>query len=373
MALAGAEHRRRVPVRRLDQHVGGGRGHLGGLAAHHATEADDPRVVGDDQVAVGARGELTGDAVEGGQLLPRAGAADADGALELVGVVAVDRPPHLEHHVVGDVDGERDRSHPGELDPARQPVRRGRRRVEAGDLAGDEDRAADRVLDLDRVAVVGRLGGLAVGRVVERHVEAECRLAGDAPERERVGPVGVDLELDDLVAQRQHVERVVAGLPRVGGQHDDAGVVLAEAELLGRADHARGDVAVGLARADREAAGQHGTREHDDHEVAGREVVRAADDALRLTRAVRVADVDGAPVDGLAVLLRLGLHGEHAADHQRALDVVAGPVDRLELEPERGQPRRERLGGEVLGQVDVLPDPGDGRLHLLRSPIRKRW
>ena len=67
-----------VPVRRLDQHARRGRGHLGGLAAHHAAEADDPGVVGDHQVLGRERAV---DAVEGGQPLALAGAADADRAL----------------------------------------------------------------------------------------------------------------------------------------------------------------------------------------------------------------------------------------------------------------------------------------------------
>ena len=179
----------------------------------------------------------------------------------------------------------------------------------------------------------------------------------------RVGAVGVDLELDDLLAEVEQVEDVVAGLTGVGGQHEDAVVVLAEAELLGRADHPGGDVAVGLARGDLEAAGQHAAGEYDDHEVARLEVVGAADDALRLAGAVGVRDVDGAPVDGLAVLLRLGLHGEHAADDERSGDVVAGALERLELEAERGQPVGEVLGGDVGREVGVLADPGNGGLH----------
>ena len=78
---------------------------------------------------------------------PCVGAAYADRALQLVGVVAVDRPAELEHDVVGDVDGERDRPHAGQLDAAREPAGRRRGRVEAGDRAGDEDRAALGVVD----------------------------------------------------------------------------------------------------------------------------------------------------------------------------------------------------------------------------------
>jgi hypothetical protein len=147
-------------------------------------------------------------------------------------------------------------------------------------------------------------------------------------------------------------------------------VILAEPELRGRADHPRGDVAVGLAGGDLEASRQHSPRQHHDDEVVGGEVVGTTDDALRLSGAVGVADVDGAPVDGLAVLLRLGLHREHAADHQRAGDGVTRAVQRLELEAERGQPRGELLRAEVGWQVGVLADPGNGCAHV-RAPFRR--
>ena len=43
------------------------------------------------------------------------------GAGKLVAVVAVDRLAELEHHVVGDVDGQRDRPHAGQLQPRGHP------------------------------------------------------------------------------------------------------------------------------------------------------------------------------------------------------------------------------------------------------------
>ena len=317
------------------------------------------------------------DAVEGRQLLPGRRAADPDRAGQPVAVVAVDRLAELEHHEVGDVDGQRDRPHAGQLDPARQPAGGRRGRVEAGDGAGDEDRAAGGIVDLDRVARIVRrrdvaLRGVAEGGPAPVDGVLQRRLAGDAAQRQRVGAVGVDLELDDLVAQVEHVEGVVAGLAGVGGQHDDAFVVVAEAELPGRADHARREVAVGLARGDREVPGQHGAGQDADDEVAGREVVGAADDALGLAGAVGVTDVDGAPVDGLAVLLRLGLHREHTADDQRAGDVVTGALDRLDPQPEVGQRVGELLQVEVVGEVDVVADPRHGGTHGVRAPFRRR-
>ena len=82
-------------------------------AAHDTGEPDRAAVVGDQQVL---DGQLALDAVEGGQPLALARPTHPDRTRELVAVVAVDRLPELEHHVVGDVDGQRDRPHAGQLD-----------------------------------------------------------------------------------------------------------------------------------------------------------------------------------------------------------------------------------------------------------------
>ncbi len=78
-------------------------GDLGVGAAHDAGQADRTAVVGDDEV-LGV--QLPLDAVEGDDLLALLRAAHADGALDLVAVVGVQRLAELHHHVVGDVDGE---------------------------------------------------------------------------------------------------------------------------------------------------------------------------------------------------------------------------------------------------------------------------
>ena len=56
-------------------------------------------------------------------LLPRRRLPHPDRPGQLVAVIGVDRLTDLEHHVVGDVDGERDRPHPGHLHPLLHPAR----------------------------------------------------------------------------------------------------------------------------------------------------------------------------------------------------------------------------------------------------------
>jgi len=90
-------------VRRLQQDRRRHRADLGRAAAHHAGERDRTAAVGDEQVLGVERAVL---AVQGGQPLPRLRPADHDLALQRVEVEGVQRLPQLEHHRVGDVDGE---------------------------------------------------------------------------------------------------------------------------------------------------------------------------------------------------------------------------------------------------------------------------
>jgi hypothetical protein len=54
-----------------------------------------------------------------------------------------------------------------------------------------------------------------------------------------VRPVGVDLELDDFLVEPDDRTGVVTGSPRLRLEHDDAVVVVTDAELAGGADHPR--------------------------------------------------------------------------------------------------------------------------------------
>ena len=196
------------------------------------------------------------------------------------------------------------------------------------------------IVDHDRVAVSVGSRDVALRRIGVRRVVRQGRLAGHAAQREGVGAVRVDLELDDLLVETEHRAGIGAGLAGALGQHDDPLVVLADPELAGGADHPGAHVAVGLAGGDLEVPREHPTGQDHHDQVTGREVVGAADDALGLAGTVGRANINLAPLDRLAVLLRLGLHREHPADHQRAPDLLARLLDRLQLEAERSQSRR---------------------------------
>ena len=287
-----------------------------------------------------------------------------------------------QHHVVGHVDRERDGAHPDLGQALLHPPRARRRRVDAPDDAGDV--AVAPRTGLER-ALVGERHGIPVvvgrsdvepGRVAELATRRQGVLAGDPAHGEAVAAVRRHVDLDDLVAQAEQGDGVVAGrqtgrcvLTEQLGEDDDAVVVLAQAQLGGRADHAVGDVAVGLACRDLEPAGQHPTGQHDDDEVAGSEVVGAADDLLGLVLGhplAVVAHVDGAPVDRLAVLLGLGLDAEDSTHDQRAGEVPA--VQALLLEPDADERRGDVDAPGVRRDVGELTQPRDGGVHQISIP-----
>ena len=374
----------RVEVGRLDQYVGRRRVHLGGLPAHDPRDGErHVAAVGDEQV-LGVQGAH--DVVEGRQCLPRPGASDLDGAAQPGDVEGVQRLPQLEHDVVRHVDGERDRPHP-HLGQA--PLHPGGRRRGRVDAAHDPRDVAVTARAAPERGVVGQPHGIPAvvgpGRADRRRVTEAALgralgmpvLPGEAAQGEAVTAVGCDVDLDDLVTEAEERDGVVAGIEPCGGvgaevvrEDDDAGVVLAEAELVLGADHPVGHPAVGLARRDGEVAREDGSGQDDHDEVADREVRCPADDLLGnpLGEALSVEpDVDGAVADRLAVLLHLLVEREHPAHDERAGDVTAVQV--LLLETDGHERRRDVATGGARREVDVLLEPSQRCPHV-RPPSR---
>ena len=285
-----------------------------------AMASGDVAAVGDEQVL---RVQAALDVVEGAQPLPWLGSPHDDRAAERVQVERMQRLAQLEHDVVGHVDGQGDGPHAGLGQPPAHP---GGRRCGGVDAAHDSSEVAVATRGALQRRVIGEVHGIPlvvgrgyagdVGGVAVAAVGAVLGmpvLAGDPTHREAVATVWGHLELDDLVVQAEQGDRIVTWGEGSGGfraevlgEPDDPGVVRAEAKLVLGADHAVGDLAVGLPRADGQAPGQDGTGQDDDDEVTGVEVRRAAHDLLR--DALReplplLAHVDGAVPDRLAVLL----------------------------------------------------------------------
>ena len=207
-------------------------------------------------------------------------------------------------------------------------------------------------------------------RVAERHGVLVRQLARDPAHRQAEPHVGRDRDVEDRVSETDDRTGVLTDLAAARRQHDDAVVVLPEAELALGADHAVGDVAVGLARRDLEAAREDRAGQGHHDEVALDEVARTADDAPH-ARGVRVpvggAHVDLAPADRLLELGEL-LDRAHVPDDERAGHVGAEVLDLLELEPDGHEAVADRLGRLGLRQVDVVPHPGQRDAHQTSMP-----
>src|SRR5690606_6055037 len=196
------------------------------------------------------------------------------------------------------------------------------------------------------------VGGIAVGGV-----ECARQFPGQPTDRQRVPEIRRGSQFQHRVLESQDFTRVVAGTGRPRRQHEDSAVVLPDAQLSGRTDHALTDVAVGLALGDLEITGQHGAGERDDHEVARPDVVSTADDDVRgRARGIDLhtvevgggTHVDSAVADRLFELRELfDLH--HTDDDERTGDPT-DRLDALDLDAQAYKGVDDVVGGDVLAE-----------------------
>ena len=116
--------------------------------------------------------------VEGGQLFPLSRLAYDNRSVEELRIVGVNGLTGFQHHVVGDVDCQRDGAHPGELHAASEPPWARPIGIDPGDGEGYEDRASVRQ-QLHRITIGGLDGHRTVHRVGECHLQRLRRLASD--------------------------------------------------------------------------------------------------------------------------------------------------------------------------------------------------
>ena len=137
---------------------------LGSLAAHDAAQADGAGIIGD---AEHRRIHLHGLLIQEQHALPFAPPAHVDRAAQLVDVIDVQRPPELEHHIVGHVHKCRDRALPGALEALLHPGGRRRRGVDVANNAPGKAAAALRRADAHRMARLALCGHLLDARRFE--------------------------------------------------------------------------------------------------------------------------------------------------------------------------------------------------------------
>ncbi len=356
-----------IPVGRLQQHPRGGARHLAVRAAHHPADADRALGVAHQRHVGVERPLLT---VQGLGALARPRAPHHHRVLgQRVQIEGVQRLAQLPHDVVRHVDQVVDRAQAHRAEPLGEP---GRRRLhgESGDHAGAEARAEVGRLHPHR----GEAGRLHVGLGRDHAGEAEgCAgegrdLARHAHHRQGIGAIGRDLDVEDPVVEPE-VGGEVGAERRLGGQQEDAAVVVAQPQLLLRAEDAFGDHAADLGRLHRPQAGQPRAGRGEGSAEAGRDVGGAADHP-ELLAGHRHAD-ESVHVAGRA-RAELALHRFDLAHHD-ARQSLDHRGDRLHPDAGVGEPVGHRARLEV--RVDELLQPAIGDLHRPGRPAnccRKR-
>ena len=146
----------------------------------------------------------------------------------------------------------------------------------------------------------------------------------------------------------------------IGGQDDDAVVLLGEPELALGQHHPVGDLAAELGLLQRSVGpGQHGAGHSHDHGVADREVRGAADDLTQLF----TTGIDPAKSQtvGVGMLLEILDTADDEVGVVVALVRSAGTQDALDLEAGGAEAVGQRLGRA--GVVDEVAEPGKRKSH----------
>ncbi|MCW0450588.1 hypothetical protein NB706_003422 [Xanthomonas sacchari] len=318
-------------MRGLQEHVAGGLGHAGGVAAHQACQRHRPIGIGDQQERRIQHGLA---AIEQGQGLAVARVAHADRALQGVQVEGMHRLAQFQHHVLGDVHQQRQRTHAAAAQAFGHPQRRLRRRIQVLDHAAAITRRVGARVQRHRQRTLAAHRGRRHRQ--RQHVAAAGRghVVGDAAHAEAVGAVGGELDLDAGVGQAQILDQRLADR-RIVGQFEQAGRVAVQAQLLGRAQHAVGRDAAQLGRLDRDAADLR-TDQRQRRDQTRARIGRAADDLQQFA----LPGIDPAHLQPVGLGMRRGLDDPR---HHHLLQAVAERHDLLDLQADGGQGRGELL------------------------------
>ncbi len=340
----------RCEVRRFEEHAGGRVGHAGVEAAHHAGQRDGPVGVGDDEEA-GVDRRLA--FVEQFQRFTGAAVAHADRACKPVGVEGVHRLAEFQHHQVGDVDQRADRAQAAALQFLGEPRWRGGIRVQAFDHAAAVARRIGTGVEFDRQRGGGRRGDR---RGLERtHLRAQrgSDVEGDATDREAVGAVRRELQLDARIRQAE-VGAQCGAHGCVGRQFQQARSVRVDIQFLRRAQHAEALDTAKLRGLDGEATRQRGTDRRQRGFETRTGVRRTTDDLHMLTAAY----------GHLADLQAISLGMTHRFDDLGDDDAGQFTADRLDAFHFQAN-RRERRAQRVAVGVDshMLAQPAFVELH----------
>ena len=344
-----------IPQGAFDQHIRGVFIAARELPAHDARDGFHALVVADHHVALV---ELVGLAIEGQHLLASLRPADQEIARDLPGVEDVERAGAVEGQVIRDVDQRVDGPQADLLEALLHPLggravldaaheaqgEEGRQMlVRRGEIEGHAHRAGEDARHGLDLAILQ--AAKPSGREIPRH----------PMHARRIRPVGGEVDLDQRLIEARigHI-----GLPhrRVGGQFDDALMVVGELKLEGRAEHAVRLDPANDALAQRDALGRDiGPRGREDAFQPRARIGRAADH-LNGRLAAGVHEADAQPVR-----IGMGLGLDHMGDDE-GFQLFSGVLDMLDLEADARE-RLDDLAGRSVG-VEVVLEPGEGEFHV---------
>ena len=365
VAGAAAADMAGVEVGGFQEDGGGLLADAGMLAAEHAGHAEGLAVAVADHEVLGVEMAFHPVERDEGCALGQGLHADASPAnpVEVEGVQGLSQ---LVQHVVGDIHHVVDGTLPDGGQGTAQPLGR-RAYVDPVDGKPGVAGAGPRILDGDgngllRTGAEGRhVGRQELALVAVAHPQGGVQVARHAQVVGGIGAVGSEADLEHQVLLQAELPGCRGAGNGVGGQHQDAGVVAAEAELVLGADHAFGVGPTDAAFLDGEGGAvlaQHlGAGGGHQHLLAFRDVGGAADDGQR------VALTDGHGAEAEAVGFGVTFAGEHLA-HDDAFEAVVSCAEMLfalHFEAKAG----EQFPGGLRGRrrVEIPMEPVEGDLH----------
>ncbi len=208
--------------------------HGRGVAAHDAGKRLHLLRIGDDAHRLV---ELDRVAVQELQRLALLGPAHGQAIVDLVEVEDVAGATELEHHIVRDVDQRRHRALAATGQALNHPGRRLRLGIDAAHDAAGEAAAKISRFNAHRQLRVMLDGNRREFRLQERRASQRRDFPGDAVDAQAMRQIGGELQREERVVELQVLSDVLAD-GRIGGQLQQATVVLGKLQLTGRAQHA---------------------------------------------------------------------------------------------------------------------------------------
>ncbi len=262
------------------------------------------------------------------------------------------RLAQLKHDVLGDVDQQRDRTHTTAAQALGHPQRSLGGGVDAFDDTAEVARRLGAGIELDGQLTAADGGNRLGGEIQHFAAGGGGDVVGDTAQAEAVGAVRGQLDLDAGVRQAQVLDQGLADR-RVVRQFQQAGGIVVQAQLLGRAQHAVGLHAAQLGRLDLQLADLRTDHRQRRNQARAR-IRRTADDLQQLA----LPGIDRAHLQ--AVGFRMA-HGFNDARHDHVIEAFAQRGHFFHFQADGGQHCTQFIARG--GGRDVAAQPVFGEFH----------